>query len=595
MSLSEKALQLGFPPHQVYQADLLLENFAPRAEESLFWFLLFEASHRDRGHLRLALDAQGLARSLEDWDWNYNLEEDVEALRQSAMAAIRGQIDTWLKDQSSLFSGEEAPYIVKKQKLYTRRQLRREERLLESFRAHLQGEPSFLQDLGPEELESALTALDPESRSRMNEQILQAFQNLGRHPVSVISGGPGTGKTTSLVYILRLLREVEKGRGREFQLVLCAPTGRAAKRMEEALSFSGELEAFTLHKLLGLGRSRGPKWSAEHPLPADLVVVDEASMVDIGVMQRLLESLSPETALLLIGDKDQLPSVESGALLGDMLQHHEEEGHPLKGAVTLLEKVYRSDRDILELASAVRLGDASILDRLQPPGLNKPEAAVSLQAFPPDLREIPSWMVEGFRLAGADRGFDCAVEDREQVRVEIDRWFELYRSLVILCPMRKGLWGVDSLNDRIRRGLFGDTGEVFQGLPIMITRNDYELNLFNGDRGVLFRFQNLYYALFPAGEDAYQAVALSYLKHWELCFAQTIHKSQGSEYQRVIVLLPPGGERMLYRELLYTAITRARKELFLLADPSGLSTCLKRGIIRDSGLREFFSGGKEDV
>jgi len=593
--MTEKALALGFAPHLVYQASLLQQEFASSSPEGLFWFLLFEAGHRDRGHLRLSLDARGLGRALEEWDWGSEREGETETFRQTLVEEIRNKAIQWVEEYPSLFQRSEAPYILEKGKLYTRRQLRRERDLLESFRLHLQGTPSFLMGFSTEERDKALAALDPDIRARISAETLQALENLSRYPLSIISGGPGTGKTTSLVYLLHILDQLEKGRNGSFNIVLCAPTGRAAKRMEEALRVFKEVEASTLHKLLGLGRSAGPRWSKKHPLPADLVVVDEASMVDLGVMQSLLEALAPDTALLLIGDKDQLPSVESGALLGDMLQQHQQEGHPLLGAVTLLEKVYRSDREILDLADAIRRGDSGLLDRLEDKGLHSGTHAVQLSPLPDSPEDLPLSLMEGFRLTGASSAFSCRVEDYTQVLGEIDRWFELYRNQVLLSPLRKGLWGVESLNDRIRKRLYGDSREIFQGLPIMITRNDYELNLFNGDRGVLFCFQNLFYAFFPAGGGAYQTVPLSYLKYWEVCYAQTIHKSQGSEYLRVTVLLPPGGERMMFRELLYTAVTRARKELSLLAHTDSLESCLKRGVLRESGLTEFFTQGVENV
>lgn len=592
--MTDKALALGFAPHLVYQAALLQEKYASDLPEGLFWFLLFEAGHRDRGHLRLSMDEQGLARALSEWDWGCDRDVETDALRKTLTEEIRSRARQWVKNCPALFLNSDAPYVLEKGKLYTRRQLRRERNLLKSFSHHLQGTPSFLKGFDSRERDKALAALDTDTREQISAETLQALENLSRCPLSVISGGPGTGKTTSLVYLLFLLEQMEKIRSCSFNIVLCAPTGRAAKRMEEALRVSRKMEASTLHKLLGLGRSAGPRWSKKHPLPADLVVVDEASMVDLGVMQCLLEALAPDTALLLIGDKDQLPSVESGALLGDMLQQHKQVGHPLHGAVTMLEKVYRSDREILDLADAIRQGNTGLLDRMRSTDFRKSDA-VQLGALPGAPEELPPWVLDGFRLSGASPAFSCRVEDYERVRGDIDRWFELYRNQVLLSPLRKGLWGVESLNDYIRKRLTGDPRVIFHGLPVMITRNDYELNLFNGDRGVLFSFQNLFYAFFPSGDGGYQTVPLSFLKYWEVCYVQTIHKSQGSEYLRVLVLLPPGGERMMYRELLYTAVTRARRELRLLADSGSLESCLKQAVFRESGLSDFFTGGTKLV
>jgi exodeoxyribonuclease V alpha subunit len=393
----------------------------------------------------------------------------------------------------------------------------------------------------------------------------------------ILSGGPGTGKTTTIARLLSLIREGSRiGARRSVRIALTAPTGRAAARLGEALS--GEESGSTLHSLLGLAPHRPPKHSCEDPLPYDLVIVDEASMVDLPTMNLLLDALSPSSVLLLVGDPDQLPSVEAGALLGDLLSGLEKavEGRtvsPLKDTVFTLRKVYRSHTSILSSASAVRDGRLEAFlesgrdDGVRIHPLLSPEKTAAL---------IASSFQDAFELGRQHSEPDTTL-------------FDAYAARGILTPLRRGLWGVAALNDRISLLLGGRT-LPFAGMPLMVTGNDRSRNLWNGDKGVLLEKEGRLRAFFPAASEGFREYSLAALPGWEPAWIQTIHKSQGSEFDAVTILLPPGADRILSREILYTALTRARHTADLYSDPETIAVSLERKVSRNSRIRDWAAG-----
>jgi exodeoxyribonuclease V alpha subunit len=420
--------------------------------------------------------------------------------------------------------------------------------------------------------------------------------NVGvRRALVVVAGGPGTGKTTTVARLLAAVFEQSRHRGSRRPLVaLAAPTGKAAARLEEAVQaeatgllvsddIRADLQAIggtTLHRLLGSrpGTSRF-RHHRGHRLPHDIVVVDEASMISLALMARLTEATRPDSQLVLVGDPDQLVSVEAGAVLADIAaaasEHPSDPPGPagapsLAGSIVRLRTNHRFAGALADLAAAVQAGDPdatiAVLSRDDPS-----VQWVTEDSIGPDVTD---WAE---RMADAARAGDPAGALAE------------LRSHRVLCAHRRGPSGVAAWNDRVElwlretRSEIAGEGTWYAGRPILITANDYTLRLFNGDTGVTFT---------PAGAPPRVLVAFgenrnvspSRLADIETVYAMTVHKSQGSEFARVTLLLPDPGSRLLTRELLYTGVTRAKQALAVCGSEEAIRLAVARPIARASGL-----------
>ena len=458
-----------------------------------------------------------------------------------------------------------------------------------------------------------------------------------RSAFSVITGGPGTGKTTTVVRLLVLLQTLALEAGQPLRIRLAAPTGKAAARLGESISgaVAGlELDALgnartlreaipvtvtTLHRLLGSRPdTRHFRYNAGKRLPLDLLVVDEASMMDLEMMAALLEALPDSARLVLLGDKDQLASVEAGAVLGDLCRdaqagrydaetarylqactgqtlpaHHRasapeasaEAGTDLAAALAqqtvMLRKSLRFEGPIGALALAVN--DAT--DPARPGQLLRTDASASLFGDEHGaLGALIDLAVDG--RPGAEASYrayatvlgagpaDGSAAAHASWAKEVLEAFDRFR---ILCAVREGDWGVSGLNRAIERKLeqarlLKPQGSWYPGRPVMVTRNDPALGVFNGDIGIAL----------PAAEhrgslrvhfldgDQLRSVAVSRLAHVDTAFAMTVHKSQGSEFEHTVLALSAQSGSVLTRELIYTGITRARKAFSLFAERPGL-------------------------
>jgi exodeoxyribonuclease V alpha subunit len=424
----------------------------------------------------------------------------------------------------------------------------------------------------------------------------------------IVTGGPGTGKTSTVAKILCLLFSQAVRRGaRAPRVVLMTPTGKAAARLTEALRASlsrdtealglpeaarqalGGLVASTIHRALGApargyGRFRR---GADNPLPVEVVVVDEASMVDLPLMARLLAAVPSEARLLLLGDQSQLVSVEVGSVLGDICAGSPEAADaPLAGCIQRLTHSFRfcDDAGIGALARAINAGDADrAVARLRAsPDLGvrwieASEASAVEAALAPLAREhyAPA-------LAAADPG-------------ERLRRLSAFR---VLCAHRRGPFGVEALNPLLERLLFGSAmgrrQSWYHGRPVMVQKNDPALGLFNGDVGVIARdaHSGKLRAVFPGPRGSLRSFSPAVLPEHETVFAMTVHKSQGSEFERVAVVLPDRPSPVLTRELLYTAVTRARAEAIIIGSEAVVRHAVCTPVRRFSGLRERLWGNR---
>jgi exodeoxyribonuclease V alpha subunit len=416
----------------------------------------------------------------------------------------------------------------------------------------------------------------------------QAVLTAASYPFSVISGGPGSGKTSTVIRILTVLLALDP----DYRIALAAPTGKAAARMSDSIrqridqtpvdkkiQSSMPLEARTIHRLLRYRRN-GFEYNELHQLPVDCVIIDEASMIDLKLMFHLLSALPTQTRLILLGDRDQLASVAAGNVLGDITGH----GHKLDiataavaGSIALLGNNYRfgNDSAIGEIAASVNQGnsDKTIeLMRGDNEGLRWFEE--SRDELHHDARD---WLTETYQAV-----FEAGTAD-DALRA--------YQKARVLCATNHGPLGVDAVNHLVSSNLqagrdLPESG-LYSGLPIMITRNQHDLDLFNGDTGILWQRGDSLRACFRNPDGGLRELAVSRLPRFTPAWASTVHKSQGSEFDSVLLILPSDPcSDALSRELLYTAITRARRQFLIHAPVQTIVNSINSLTQRHSGLAQ---------
>lgn len=450
-----------------------------------------------------------------------------------------------------------------------------------------------------------------------NDQKLAAATAASR-AFTLISGGPGTGKTTTVAKLLALLVEQGITSGQAPVIRLVAPTGKAAARLTESLgaalhklALSAEIQAAmptsagTLHRLLGvIPNSHRFRHHADNPLHLDILVVDEASMVDLPLMARLLDALPAQARLILLGDKDQLASVEAGAVLGDICALLDQplsqpqadwlsgqtgyrlsssgEARCLRDGLCLLRKSWRFDAQsgIGQLALACNQGDPAAL------------SSVWDKAFP-DIRHQP-WLGQSGAydqlISDASQGYMAYLQALPQASPA--QVFQLFNQFQVLCALRDGAFGVTGLNSAIekalqRQGWLDVSHDWYAGRPVMVGQNDHALGLYNGDIGICMPdADGKLRVWFEQAGGEMRSFLPSRLPAHDTVFAMTIHKSQGSEFSNVILVLPDQYHPLLTRELVYTGITRAKQQLCLYADHELMSWAIRRKTERYSGLAD---------
>ena len=414
--------------------------------------------------------------------------------------------------------------------------------------------------------------------------------------VSVIAGGPGTGKTYTLARMLGMLSRLS---ATPALIALAAPTGKAAARMDESMARAlagmpadlaqqlGGLRATTIHRLLGWvpdsrNRFRHHRFN---PLPYDVVVIDEASMVSVTLMARLLEAMRPQARLVLVGDPNQLAPVEAGAVLADIAEAPTHELPELRAAldrlsldaparpVALLRRNHRSGAVLGSLAAAILAGDADTAIALAQAG--HPEIGLSASAADSGLRERA--VTNGVAMIEAAVAGDIAT-----ALAELDR----HR---LLCAHRSGLFGVSHWSRQVEDWIgavlpgFDAAGSWYAGRPVLISQNTPELGLFNGDAGVVVNDAGQLRVFFARGSQV-QAVSPFVLDATQTIHAMTVHKAQGSQFDEVSLILPPPESPLLTRELLYTAVTRAARRVDLIGPTDSLRQAISQRARRASGL-----------
>ncbi len=582
--------------------------------------VLLAAAFAARGP-RLAHVFTDLATVREHLTVDTDLPVDVEALPWPAVAGWLTAVSTSPLVAAGVDGGDDCPLRLVGTRLYLDRYWREERQVAADLRARGSAPaPEVNTAVLRAGVDRLFTGPAPDyQRIAAATAVLRRF--------SVVAGGPGTGKTTTVARVLALLHDQAVAAGARPPLVaLAAPTGKAAARLEEAVHEQAAglditddarrwllgLSAVTLHRLLGWqpGNRARFRHDRRNRLPQAVVVVDETSMVALTMMARLVEAVRPTARLVLVGDPDQLASVEAGAVLGDIVGpaagglmltpparavlskitgHDVTAANPPVGAavadgIVVLRHVHRYGGAIAGLAEAVQRGDAdAVVDVLSADNDD-------VGWLPVDVAGAASALLEPVREAVVAAGREvsaAAVEGRGRDALAALGGFRL------LCAHRRGPYGVATWTARVERWLaagidgLASTAGWYVGRPLLVTENDYGLGLYNGDTGVVVAHgAGAVRAVF---ERRGQLLELSpqRLAPVDTVYAMTVHKAQGSQFRHVAVLLPDPTSPILTRELLYTAITRAQERLVLVGTEETVRTAVERPITRASGLREW--------
>jgi exodeoxyribonuclease V alpha subunit len=632
--------------HQLRALDLAFARFVaerdPHAEPRLL--LIAALASRLLGDGHPCLDLQAVDRLAAEYEWPatwLDLLADTSPLVSPLLAGADGL-------------PANAPLVADRHRIYLRRYWHYECSVAQGMLARLRNDNASIEGLGDE-----LRRLFPEAGTTHIAWPRVACALAARSAFSVITGGPGTGKTTTVVRLLGLLQTLQSSRGNTpLRIRLAAPTGKAAARLntsiarqiaqldvDESVRAMIPRQVETLHRLLGARPdSRSYAHHRQHPLHLDVLVIDEASMIDLEMMASVLDALPAHAPLILLGDKDQLSSVEAGSVLGDLCQRAEdghyssdvatwvreasgdnitafvrEDAQPLDQHIAMLRHSHRFDASsgIGQLASAVNAGDSEKVHTL----LASPNADIAWLATDAAHAAVPLIAING----DADRfdrdtsgdtpqGFrfylECLQRQRPPAHAGIaahQTWahevLDAFNHFQLLCAVRRGPAGTEQLNRDIAtalhaaRWLESDRG-WYEGRPVMMTRNDYSLGLMNGDVGITLRMPGSdgairLYVAFPAAHSPPSAptagvrcVLPSRLGDVETVYAMTVHKSQGSEFEHTALVLPEEASPVLTRELLYTGITRARRWLTLIGTPASLEQAMAQRTRRYSGLAE---------
>lgn len=612
------------------------------------------ASHQ-LGHGHVCLD---LAATLRNPDAALSLPPEGDEARASLLPSqlLHGQtLEAWQRAllASALVDGDgscpQRPLVLGGERLYLRRYWNYERAVAASLRQRLATPEPLPADLA--ERLDRLFPPDPAADGEPDWQKLACALAV-RGAFSIVTGGPGTGKTTTVVRLLALLQAPAVAAGRPLRIRLAAPTGKAAARLTESiggqvsrLPVDEELRRHiptgvtTVHRLLGSRpNTRHFRHHRGHPLPLDVLVVDEASMIDLEMMASLLAALPPRARLVLLGDKDQLASVEAGAVLGDLCRDAEagryspatrawleavsgqslaqtalavgdDQADALAQQVVMLRRSRRfgAGSGIGQLARRVNAQDGQGAQQVLVDGGYADLHRVLLKG--PEDRALERLVLEG---RGRARGYRHYLEVLQGTRPQLDTVLEdpawtlwagqvlaAFDDFQLLCAVRKGPWGVEGLNLRIASallaaGLLAGEHGWYEGRPVLVTRNDYSLGLMNGDIGITLCLpdanqpgRKVLRVAFPRGDGSggLRFVLPSRLAAVETVFAMTVHKSQGSEFAHTALLLPEQLSPVLTKELVYTGITRARDDFTLIEARSGIfAEAVARRVRRVSGL-----------
>ncbi len=493
---------------------------------------------------------------------------------------------------------------------------------------------------------SSKTEIAPEilndiiSSSLDEKQRLAVYLGL-QNNFTIISGGPGTGKTFIIYFLIKML--VQTGVD-PLKIKLSAPTGRASQRLTESILLNAEkekdeslkklitgIQGETIHRILKFSEYKNDfTYDENNRLPAKVLIVDEVSMVDLVLMTKLLKSLPDNAKIIFIGDKNQIPSVDAGAVLADLVPADFEESfsdailkvlngykktkniHKTTDRIVLLEKCYRTNFDILKIAGMINLGDTDVVNQLTIVGLknqtgnmfkehSKNPGALFIKADDTSREYFHRMLIDWIKNHFIDAGYLKLIDDlsktgqTKEINEKLEKIFKIMEDSKILSIVKEGLTGVNYINSVIKNYFEGQktsgTSSYFPGMPVIINRNDYGKKLFNGDTGVIIKdITGLVRAVFKRN-DTFVSYPVDFLPPHDTAFAITVHESQGSEYGKILVVLPDNETNpLLTREILYTALTRSKSNSFIYAKETIFKKCITTQIIRESGINLYGEG-----
>lgn len=569
-------------------AHRLLRDYS-NVRQEVALFLCHLALAAKEGHLCVHVTEEGLNPSVaqlwQNEEGHLLPADEAQVLTQLMLTGAQqmpdGMMTTLQKYAESI---PHTPICREGNDFYLQRYWIFETLFLKYLKKHLKTSPTLKLDV--ETIRQAVSQLC-QDKILLEEQA-QAIKLGCLNSLTLVTGGPGTGKTYTAGHLIKVFwQNLSEEQKKSCQIVLAAPTGKAAANLQRSLSrVAAALEGFpaiqakTLHSLLGI--KQGLSKQENTRLTADLLVVDESSMIDVRMMACLFESLKPGSRLILLGDKHQLPSVEAGSVFVDLIQSQHTYPHLNIPCVSLSVCLRAELKSLIDFAQLVNQGlSQEVLDdlnRSNHPGIKRLHLSV-------DKKEAQREF-----LAHVLPYFPCVIKPGQRPEQLLD----LFQSIRLLSPIRKGPFGVEALNQLIWQKLCQNVPmNGWLAIPIMVAMNDYRQELFNGETGILIRRLPLEslgiedYALFPSRQEDGQVRRLSalLLPSYEFAYCLSVHKSQGSEFDRVVLVLPEGAE-LFGREVFYTAVTRARKFIEIYgSDVVILKTVTQQGI-RLSGIEQ---------
>lgn len=545
--------------------------------------------------------------NLNQIDWE-KLKEEENGLTNYRLLSM----DELKKNEFVSDENLKKPLVLLNNRLYFQRYFQYETAVLTKILALVKKEISEKSQSDLFQIKTEVQEIFKENSTKKTDWQAVAAISAVLNRFSIITGGPGTGKTTTLAKVLSLLYKIQP----EMKVALAAPTGKAAQRMADSLKNSAtqfpdvkskfeELQPSTLHRLLGFKKnSIYFKHTAENPLPHDLIIVDESSMIDLALFSKLLSAVQASARLILLGDKNQLASVEAGSLFGDLCMaqgslnifskkradfindflvsptskiketHIQNSSHPLFEHIIELQHSFRFDEK-----SGIGTFSKAVIE-------NQTDVLRSFFKNHNEQVKIDSDYSETVFKNFAEHYVDYTEEK------DIKTALKKLNNQRVLCAVKEGEEGVYALNRNVenylhKKGKIVLGSEFYENRPLMVTSNNYELGLYNGDVGIV-RNGKVWFESSEKNQDL-KSVLPAFLENVETVFAMSIHKSQGSEFDKVLTVLPQKSDvAILTAELLYTAVTRAKKEVIIQGSEEVLLQCAAKRVERSSGIMERF-------
>ncbi|AAU07482.1 MULTISPECIES: exodeoxyribonuclease V subunit alpha [Borreliella] len=585
LKLYEMIELLNINKKNYYKAQTLAKSIN---DENIVIFLIFLFNYYDKGHLRaniklLAKDIQNTITLTKD-----NLEKTNKSYNKS-IKMLKGleifgglktinNIVSLLKKNNILMEFNKlkitTPLILENNiYIYTQKNYREEEELIKQIIKRLENHKSELND---NEIKNIISNLNT---SNLNKEQITSVRKALKSNFFLLSGGPGTGKTTTINYILKAINQTLNNTKKRL-VAITAPTGKASLRLQTSIDYSFknlEIECNTIQKLLGIKFiNKKNLYDEENQLNFDVIIIDEASMVDAYTFLKLLKATPITTKLIIVGDKNQLPSVNEGNVYSSLLGIKKITNDNVED----LKENFRSNKEINLLSKAIYKEDSTLICKYINNNKNIKLKEIEKINLKKDLieyinnlyRKIPTFNLKLLKESKIETMLETLLEN------------------IILSSKNFGKFGTKTLNEIIKNYLKKTYGN-FIGQIIMITKTDYKNKLFNGERGIIFNENSKFYALFQRKNEKYKKINLDLLTNYEFSFATTIHKSQGSEYKHIKVILE--NNPFLTKELMYTAITRAKDSLEIISNKETILKLSKKSIKRDSKILEHLNSFKE--